>query len=96
MRPISRRHKLLGTALGVVATGWLADFFAGGGEPAAVRAAVPPESTPMADATVLADNRAALLAFEHSGLPLTRSARHGVVELSFPVAAQAAQSGAFP
>ena len=56
MRPISRRHKLLGTALGVVAAGWLADFFAGGGEPAAVRAAVPPESTPTADATVLADS----------------------------------------
>lgn len=56
MRPISRRHKLLGTALAVVATGWLADFFAGDGKPAAVRAAVPPESTPTADATVPADN----------------------------------------
>jgi hypothetical protein len=56
MRPISRRQKLLGTALGVVATGWLADFLAGGGEPAAVHAAVPLESTPTADATVPAAN----------------------------------------
>jgi len=55
MRPISRRHKLLGVALGVVATGWLVDFFAGGGKPATVRAAVPPESTPTAD-TMPADN----------------------------------------
>jgi len=51
MRPISRRHKLLGAALVVVVVACLADFLAGGGKPAAVRAAVSLESQPTPEAT---------------------------------------------
>ena len=55
MRPISRRHKLLGVGLLVVVAGWLVDFLSGDGKPATVRAAVPSDNTVTVDATP-ADN----------------------------------------